>query len=108
LFAMMSVLISVLATLQGVVRSRMVLHLEVLALRHQLQVLQRSPPRRLHLARVDRWLWAWLSRVWSGWRTALVMVKPETAVAWRQGFRVFWTWKSSTTGRPPVAAAFGP
>jgi hypothetical protein len=39
---MMSVLISVLATIRGVVRSRAALHLEVLALRHQLQVLQRS------------------------------------------------------------------
>ena len=103
---MMSVLISVLAALQGVVRSRMALHFEVLALRHQLQVPQRSQPRRLHVARADRWLWAWLSGVWSGWRTALVIVKPETVVAWhRQGFRVFWTWKSRRrTGRPPVAA----
>ena len=79
---MTSVLMSVLATLQGVVRSRVALHLEVLALRHQLQLLQRSRPRRLHLARADRWLWAWLSRAWRGWRTALVIVKPETVVAW--------------------------
>src|SRR6476661_7496508 len=50
---------------------------------------------------------AWLSRVWSGWRTALVIVKRETVVAWhRQGFRLFWTWKSRRrrAGRPPVAA----
>jgi hypothetical protein len=58
----MSVLISVLATLNGVRRSRAALHLEVLALRHQLHVLQRSRPRRLRLAKIDRWLWAWLSR----------------------------------------------
>ncbi len=103
---MLPVLISVLAVLRGVVRSRVALHLEVLALRHQLQVLQRSRPRRVHLANADRWLWAWLSRSWSGWRTALVIVKPETVVAWhRQGFRVFWTWKSRRCiGRPPVAA----
>ena len=43
----------------------------------------------------DRMLWAWLSRAWSGWRPALVLVKPETVLAWhRRGFRVFWTWKS--------------
>jgi hypothetical protein len=89
---MRSVLISLLAMLCGVVRSRAALHLEVLALRHQLQVLQRSRPRRLHLAKTDRWLWAWLSRSWSGWRTALVIVKPETVLVWhRQGFRLFWT-----------------
>jgi transposase InsO family protein len=35
-----------------------------------------------------------------------VIVKPETVIAWhRQGFRVFWTWKSRRRiGRPPVAA----
>jgi putative transposase len=77
---MTSVLISFLATLRGVVRSRAVLHLEVLALRHQLQVLQRSRPRRLRLATMDRWLWTWLAH-WSGWRAALVIVKPETVIA---------------------------
>src|SRR5215475_13426953 len=103
---MTSVLIALLAMLGGVVRSRAALHLEVLALRHQLQVLQRSRPRRLRLARADRWLWAWLSRAWSGWRTALVIVKPETVVAWhRQGFHLFWMWKSRRrTGRPPLAS----
>ena len=87
---MMSVLISVLAVLGGSIRSRAALHLEVLALRHQLQVLQRSRPRRLRLARADRWLWVWLSRAWGDWRRAVVVVKPETVVAWhRQGFRLF-------------------
>jgi hypothetical protein len=106
---MMSVLISVLAALQGVIRSRAALHLEVLALRHQLQVQQRSPPRRLHLARADRWLWAWLSRAWDDWRTAVVIVKPETVVAWhRQGFRLLWTWKVADAAgdrpSPPMPA----
>src|SRR5262249_44385305 len=102
---MTSVLLSVLALLGGVVRSRAALHLEVLALRHQLQVLQRSPPRRLRLATADRWLRAWLSVTSSGWRTALVIVKPETVIAWhRQGLRLFWTWKSRRrNGRPPIA-----
>jgi putative transposase len=102
---MMSVLISVLAALRGLIQSRAALHLAILALRHQLQVVQRSRARRLRLARADRWLWAWLSRAWGDWRTAVVIVKPETVVAWhRQGFRLFWTWKSRRRhGRPPVA-----
>ena len=75
---MTSLLISFLETLRGAARSRAALHLEVLALRHQLQVVQRSRPRRLRLATMDRWLWARLARSWSGWRTALVIVKPET------------------------------
>jgi transposase InsO family protein len=101
----MAVLISALATLKDLIRSRAALHLEVLALRHQLQVVQRSKPRRLHLAKTDRYLWAWLSRAWGDWRTAIVIVKPETVIAWhRQGFRLFWTWKSRQRhGRPPVA-----
>ena len=103
---MMSVLISVQAALRGLIQPRVALHLEVLALRHQLQVLQRSQPRQLRLTRADRWLWAWLSRAWGDWRTAVVIVKPETVVAWhRQGFRLFWTGKSRRRhGRPPVAA----
>ena len=86
-------------------RSRAALHLEILALRHQLQVLKRSRPRRLHLAKADRWLSVWLSVAWSGWRGTLMIVKPETVIAWhRQGLRLFWRWKSRRhSGRPPVA-----
>lgn len=34
--------------------------------------------------KADRWLWVWLSRVWTGWRTALVIVKPETVIGWQR------------------------
>jgi hypothetical protein len=65
---------------------------EHLALRHQLQVLPRSRLRRPTLRTADRWLWVWLSHVWTAWRTVLVIVKPETVVGWhRRGFRLFWT-----------------
>ena len=103
---MTSVLFSLLLTLRGMARSRAALHLEALALRHQLEVLQRSQPRRLRLVQADRWLWTWLSRVWTAWRTALVIVKPETVMAWhRRGFRFVWTWKSRRrTGRPTAPA----
>jgi len=103
---MTSVLFSLLLTLRGMARSRAALHLEVLALRHQLEVLQRSQPRRLRLVQADRWLWTWLSCVWTAWRTALVIVKPETVMAWhRRGFRFVWTWKSRRrTGRPTAPA----
>jgi hypothetical protein len=47
--------------------------LENLALRHQLLVLQRSV-RRPRLARWDGVLWVWLSRIWAGWRSSLVIV----------------------------------
>jgi hypothetical protein len=68
--------------------------LENLALRHQIGVLQRSASKRPKLTPLDRVLWAWLSGIWSDWRSALAIVKPETVVAWhRAGFRLFWTWK---------------
>ena len=100
----MSVLLSLLLTLRTWARSRVAIELEVLALRHQLQVRQRSRPRRLRLAKTDRWLWVVLARLWTGWRTALVIVKPETVIAWhRRGFRLWWTWKSGRRmGRPTV------
>ena len=46
-----------------------------------------------------------MSRVWRDWRSALIIVKPETVVAWhRKAFRLFWTWKihRGKPGRPPV------
>jgi len=102
----MSVLISLLLTLRTSARSRAALQLEVLALRHQLQVLQCVRPSRVRLGRADRCLWVLLSRTWTCWRTALVIVKPETVIAWhRRGFRLWWAWKSRhRTGRPTVAA----
>jgi putative transposase len=44
--------------------------------------------------------------IWTGWRSALAIVKPETVVAWhRAGFRLFWTWKMrrGQPGRPVIA-----
>ena len=42
-----------------------------------------------------------LSRLFN-WKDALVVVQPQTLVRWhRQGFRLFWRWKSRP-GRPPI------
>jgi putative transposase len=103
---MRSVVFSLLLSVRGWARSRAAPQLEVLALRHQLQVLERSRRHRLRLSQADRVLWVRLSRVWTEWRGALVIVKPETVIAWhRQGFRLFWTWKSRhRAGRPTVPA----
>jgi len=51
---MISILVSLRLTVRSVLRSRAALQLEVRALRHQLQVLHRSRPRRVRLAHVDR------------------------------------------------------
>jgi putative transposase len=78
--------------------------LENIALRHQLMVLQQSIPRP-RLPRQDRIFWVCLSRLWANWRPSLVVVQPATVVAWhRQGFRLYWRWKSRrrSPGRPPI------
>lgn len=101
---MWSVIVSLVRTTRLCVRSRAVLQLEILALQHQLDVLQRTRRRRVRLTQADRLLWVWLSRVWKEWRCAVVIVRPETVIAWhRRAFRLFWTWKSRRRlGRPCV------
>ena len=86
-------------------RTRAELAAEILALRHQLAVLQQAAPRRLRLNRADRLLWVLLSRVWRGWRGAVQIVQPATVVAWhRRLFAWQWRWRStrSRLGRPPI------
>jgi hypothetical protein len=62
------------------VKTRAALQLENIALRHQIGVLHRSAKKRPQLHTPDRLLWVWLSRVWADWRSALVIVKPETVI----------------------------
>jgi hypothetical protein len=39
------------------------------------------------------------------WRQLPVIVTPETLIRWhRQGFRLFWRWKSRAPGRPRIPA----
>jgi transposase InsO family protein len=74
---MNAVLLALFATIRDLVRSRADLEVELLALRHQVLVLRRQHGRR-----------------------RVLVVKPETVIAWhRRGFRLFWRWKSR--GRPP-------
>ena len=59
---MRSAIVSLLFTLRASLRDRAAMQLEILALRHQLQILERTPPCRVRLTRFDRLLWAWKSR----------------------------------------------
>ena len=73
---------------------------ENVALRQQLSVFKRQT-RRPRLRRRDRIFWVFLRRCWRGWRTSLILVKPDTVVRWhRQGWRLFWRLKSGRPGRP--------
>ena len=87
-----------LATLAA--RPRAALVAENLFLRKQLALFQERKvgPRRADAA--TRWMMAALSQ-WFAWRDALVNVQADTLLRWhRQGFRLFWRWKSKTAGRP--------
>ena len=103
---MFTLFFSFLFTLRSCFQTRAALQLEMLALRHQINVLRRSQRGRVLFTDVDRLLWAWLLHRWSGWRSALIIVKPETVMAWhRRGFRLYWTWKGrqGRPGRPEVS-----
>src|SRR5207302_2278802 len=78
--------------------------LENLALRHQLAVYKKTV-NRPKLLSSDRLFWVALSRVWVGWRQALVIVSPNTVLRWqRRRFREYWARLSARpiAGRPPV------
>ncbi len=76
-------------------RSRAELELELIALRHQVAILNRQRPRRLRFCSIDRLLWVWLYRVWPRCLEVMVLVKAATVVQWhRQGFRLYWCWRS--------------
>ena len=81
--------------------------LENLALRQQVAVLRRTV-KRPRLRTRDRLFWILLAQAWRDWRTALLVVRPDTVVRWhRQWLRRRWTWRSTRTrpGRPSTDAA---
>jgi hypothetical protein len=85
---MLTILRCVVSVLVRRFRSRAVLELENLALRHQLDVLRRQRPGRPRLLVIDRLLWVWLYRSGPRCLEVMVMVKPATVIQWlRQGFR---------------------
>jgi putative transposase len=79
--------------------------LENLALRHQLAVYKKTV-NRPKLLSSDRLFWIALSRMWAGWRQALVIVSPDTVLRWqRRRFREYWARLSAraAAGRPRVS-----
>jgi transposase InsO family protein len=74
---------------------------ENLFLRKQLALYQERYIKPRRATNATRLTLVWLSR-WFNWRQALAIVQPETFTRWhRQGFRLFWRWKSGP-GRPPI------
>ena len=75
----MSILRIILLLFRSLFRDRSQLALENLALRQQLAILSHKAPRR-RLRRADRAFWVSLTRVWDQWRSALILVRPETVL----------------------------
>jgi len=85
-------------------KSRVRIEAENLALRHRLNVVCRSAPRRVWLRISDRLFLVWLHRMWPRVLKSTVIVRPDTVVRrHRWGFKAFWRWKSrSYPGRPRI------
>lgn len=84
-------------------KSQTQLHLEVLFLRKQLEIVARSSPK-LKIRPADRFFMGFVTDLYDSWRDALLIVQPQTIIRWhRQSFRLFWKWKSrSEVGRPNI------
>ena len=95
-----------IGTARDLTRSKSELILENAMLRQQLIVLQRQG-KRPSLTWQDRALIVPLASKLPSWRTALLIVQPDTLLRWhRDLFRRVWRHKSKRkgeTGRPPVA-----
>ena len=47
-----------------------------------------------------------ISKLWPNWKSALLVVKPETVIRWhRTAFRIYWAKKSKPHGRPAISSA---
>ena len=97
-------------------KSSTALRLENAALRQEilqlLAQLKQSGRKQVRSRPVDRLFWAVLCQVWSGWRSALMIVQPDTVVGWHRAlFKEYWKLKSRAgnrkrkPGRPPISKA---
>jgi hypothetical protein len=71
---MKTILLPSLATLASLLRSRAVLHLEILALRQQVAMVTARDRKRLRFRRPEHLFWVWLYHLWPG---CLDLAKPR-------------------------------
>jgi transposase InsO family protein len=85
-------------------KSRGMLEVENLFLRHQLNIALRRAPSRIRLSGSDRALIVLMTKLWPSLFDLAQVVQPATILRWhRMGFRAFWRWKSGNrAGRPKV------
>lgn len=80
------------------IRRRVSLEMEIIALRHQIKVLERRHHKRYRkkpwFSDSDKVLWAWLYKIWPPVREFMILLKPRQVVSWhREGFCFYWTMK---------------
>jgi hypothetical protein len=93
-----------LGTVADLARGKSELVAENALLRHQLIILRRQIQRPMCTKR-DRILLVLLARTVRTWRQALLIVQPETLLRWhREGFRLFWRYKSKANSAKPKVA----
>jgi putative transposase len=104
---MLTALLVLFRSIGLICRGHRAVALENLALRQQLATLTRAV-KRPELRTRDRLFWILLSKSWREWRTALIVVQPDTVVRWhRQWLRRRWARRSrpSRPGRPSTDVA---
>jgi putative transposase len=100
---LLMLLVDVVRFLRLCLRPAAGLAAENLFLRKQLAFYQERHIKPRRASDAARFTLVWLAR-WFDWRQALAVVQPATFLRWhRQGFRLFWRWKSYP-GRPPIPA----
>ena len=83
-------------------RSRDAKEIEILILRHELEILRRQR-RRPALASKDRALLATLSRLLPWERWSVFLVTPATLLRWHRAMVArHWTYPNAPKGRPPI------
>jgi hypothetical protein len=101
-----SMLRCLLRAIAAAVRPKALLIADNLCLRQQLLVLHRRKPRP-RFEDADRRFWVLACRWFVGWRTSVLIVKPETVLRWhRHRWRTYWRRRSSRKGKPgrcPIA-----
>ena len=71
-------------------------------LRQQLNIYKRkdNKPKIINIVRV---ILVWVSKIFSNWKSSLVVVKASTLIGWhKKGFKLYWRWKSRKVGRPNI------
>jgi len=100
--ALKSIVLFALQFCWSLFKIRKNLILENLMLRQQLNIYKRKN-KRPKLENIDRIILVWISRIFSDWKSALVVAKASTLIGWhRKGFKLYWKRKSRRIGRPNI------